>query len=122
MTPPEDPVTAPNARLDEMRRRNEDYITAMAFTEATVANSPHGDLRLCLAALEAVLEEADEWAAVAAKADSEDVTGQLALAVQSAQVFAYRDCAKALREVITRELAGSGHSQERGDEKETGDG
>jgi hypothetical protein len=50
----DDDLTA--ALLDQIEHRNEQYITAMAFTDATVAASPFGDLRLCVAALRAALK------------------------------------------------------------------
>jgi hypothetical protein len=49
------PDTDPAALVAAIRERNEAWIKSMAFTEATVREMPSGDLRLALAALEAVL-------------------------------------------------------------------
>ena len=44
------------AALAGMRERNDQWIASMALTEASVNDSPFGDLRRALAAVEAVLE------------------------------------------------------------------
>jgi hypothetical protein len=51
------PDTDPAALVAAIRERNEAYIKSMAFTEATVREMPSGDLRLALAAVDAVLEQ-----------------------------------------------------------------
>ena len=43
------------AALAGMRERNDQWIASMALTEASVNDSPFGDLRRALAAVEAVL-------------------------------------------------------------------
>jgi hypothetical protein len=55
------PDTDPAALVAAIRDRNEAYIKSMAFTEATVREMPSGDLRLALAAVDAVLELHSEW-------------------------------------------------------------
>lgn len=42
--------------LEEIKERNEQHIAALKLTEWSVANSPYGDLRKAVAALEAVLK------------------------------------------------------------------
>ena len=44
------------AALAGMRERNDQWIASMALTEASVNDSPFGDLRRALAAVEAVLK------------------------------------------------------------------
>jgi hypothetical protein len=46
---------SPAAWIAAARDRNEHWITSMRLTEASVADSPFGDLRKALAAVEAVL-------------------------------------------------------------------
>jgi hypothetical protein len=48
------PETSPADWVAAARDRNERWITSMALTEASVADSPFGDLRKALAAVEAL--------------------------------------------------------------------
>jgi len=79
---------SPAAWIAAARDRNEHWITHMALTEASVADSPFGDLRKALAALEAVRKIAAGW-----KAGAPDVA------------MLDRDVAAAvIEQAITREL------------------
>ena len=92
MAPEPDPVATWIAAAHD---RNERWITSMALTEASVADSPYGDLRKALAALGRISGLAEQW-------HGERVTDYSASAL-----FASK-----LREVLRAELLG----------KEDGDG
>jgi hypothetical protein len=60
-----------------MEDRNEQYISAMRLTEATVATWPSGDLRCAVAALREVLGVASRW-------EREDLATQLRATISRA--------------------------------------
>lgn len=88
------------AALKEIKERNEHHIAALKLTEWSVTNSPYGDLRKAVAALETVLNLADELSHLKAVPPSgkEDEAAALGL----------RWCGVKFREAIARELSGDG--------------
>jgi hypothetical protein len=89
----------PAAWIAAARDRNEHWITRMALTEASVADSPFGDLRKAVAALEAVLALAGEF-------DTED-----GITPEDAQILG-RPVSRGdrIREAIASELLGKEQS------------
>lgn len=102
------PDSDPSATLETFTARNEQHIAALMLTESSVANSPYGDLRKAVAALEAALKLADDWEQRAMRlAAAADDTGYAILAEQrTARSGTFRNCARELRQGVGDTLAG----------------
>ena len=85
---------------------------------ARLSDSAAVDVPVLLAAIDAALKVADEWDALAKKLESRseflfERSGETAAVMLDGRSQAHKDCARALREAISRELTG----QETGDDR-----
>lgn len=85
---------------------------------ARLSDSAAVDVPVLLAAIDAALKVADEWDAQAKKLESRseflfERSGETAAVMLDGRSQAHKDCARALREAISRELTG----QETGDDR-----
>lgn len=102
------PDTDPSSLLAAIRDRNESYIEWARLTEWSVKHEPCGDVRTLLRVAEAVLALAGEW-------ENAEYPGNEPMTafqghITAAGIEVTMSCGHALREAITRELAGEGNA------------